>query len=300
MEALTPGTDGHQHIVGGTYDGKVIGTGLSLVPGKLGQALDTGANSAYVELGQEHRGTCFGTPDLCTNGYSLALWLYRRSYSSGEAYYVCTGGQTGSSFGISIHGKPDGKLGFDFKTKTHWYRLTHPVTFNAWHHVAFSWTPTDNLKAYVDGKYVGTSGKNPNTRATTQWNTFFIGKPNNNNWYYGSAYIDEILFWNSYKQASFFQTLFQFYENPNQLHFVSQTAFLHKEGVRLKNVASLGSCQPPPWNSGSPHPCRLQCMWLVWCGAVVYDGKKCHYYNIYGNYNDLVLSDPGSLLFVVA
>ena len=301
MESLTTGVDQKQYLVGGTHRGTVIGQGVQLVPGKLGQALYTGERNGYLDLGNT-RDTCFGELERCPQGVSLALWLKMEIPDEYEAYYVNNGGQTSSSYGISIHGKlvpPDSFLQIDLKTKTHWYRFTYKESVaRAWHHLAFSWTASTHVIAYLDGKYVGTSDKSYKAIQTTNYNTFFIGKPNNNEKYYGEAYLDELLFWDSAKPAEFFQDLFQFYSAKNKLHFLPNMLFRELRDSNLVDVSPIESCHPRPWTASEPHPCRLHCMWTLWCGAVVYDQRKCYYYNVHEDYEIIVRPTPGVLLFV--
>ena len=293
MEYLTA-----THLLGGSYVGTVSGSGLTLVPGKLGKALSLGNNNAFLDLGQL-RDNCFGMPDLCSNGYSITMWLNRQDVLSGESYYFCSGGQTGASYGISIHGKTGSQLQFDIKTKTNWYRLTKVISTNTWHHIGFTWSEATLLKAYVDGQYVGQSTKQAYSRSSTSLNNFYIGKPNNANKFYGKAILDEILFWDSPKDDAFFQAVYDSYSDPFKLHFVSATDFHVRKDTAFNTAATeIGKCVKVHVGRSSVHPCRSVCMWLIWCGSVVYNGHECIYYNIYETSTDLTYTSSGSTMFV--
>ena len=296
MESLSAG-----QLLGGTYTGSMYGSGVALVPGKLGKALYVGyqQEDGFVDLG-EIRGNCFGEPHLCQQGYTLMMWIHRPVVQPPNHYYFCNGGQASSSYGISIHGHLD-YLGFQLKTKTKWYKFSAQVSTNVWHHIGFTWSEQMGLLVYVDGERVlGPSDVVLNSRPSTTYNNFFIGKPNNVGNYYGTAILDEVLFWEELKDPDFFKTVYDSYSDPLKLHFVSASNFRVRYDTAFDTAAvtEIVKCAPVPVDSVRVHPCRLTCMWLLWCGAAVYDGKECLYYNVYYTEGTLTHHAEGSTMFV--
>ena len=293
MESLMSG-----QVLGGSYTGTVHGSSASLVTGKLGKALHIGIQQTYVDLG-EIRDTCFGLLDLCPDGYTLSFWI-NRAWIDTPGCYISNGGQTSSSYGISVSVNANGKVHFGLKTKYHWYKLDRPVPMESWHHIVMTWSPITMLDVCMDGELLGTSVKDANTRTSSAYNNFRFGAPNNVNRYFGEAYIDELLFWDSKKDPEFIQALFSHYNDIFHLQFEAQGSFLVLEDSEYSEeslVEPITQCNPPIHTENTPHPCRLQCMWLPWCGSVVYNGRMCKYYNVFFKERTLT-NATNSTLFV--
>ena len=278
METLLSG-----QILGGSYTGDVTGPGASIVQGKLGKALSisqTAGGDTSVDLGAI-RDNCFGDPSLCSEGLTLSFWINRAS-TNGATYYICNGGQTGASYGISSSSKSNGIIHFAIKTKTHWFTIdSNSVTMGNWHHVVISWPHDKRFKLYVDGEYIDQSNEEVRAISSTQYNNFYLGKPNNGDMYFGTVIFDEILFWDSPKEANFITDLYQSYNDPFALKFNSNDLFKVVDSrAIIVEVEPLKTCEPRQWVSRGPHPCRVQCLWLPWCGAVVNNGTTCKYYNV--------------------
>ena len=101
-----------------TYTGAISGN-PNLVTGKVGKATYLDGNT-YVDLGNI-RYICFGLPDLCSDGYSLALWMKKPKVTT-ESYYISSGGQTTNSYGICVSALSSNLLYLSLKTKKKWYR----------------------------------------------------------------------------------------------------------------------------------------------------------------------------------
>ena len=285
-------------VLGGSYSGTVHGSSASLVTGKLGKALHIGVEETYVDLG-EMRDTCFGLPDLCTHGYTLSFWI-NRAWTDTAGYYICNGGQTGSSYGVSVSSKAGGIVRFALKTKYQWYKLDRSVPMESWHHIVMTWSPLTMLDVYMDGALLGTSAKETNTRTSSVYNNFYFGVPNNAINSFGEAYIDELLFWDSNKDPEFIQTLHSHYNDIFHLQFQAQSLFLVLGNSKYSEeslVEPITQCNSPIHTANTPHPCRLQCMWLPWCGSVVYNGRLCKYYNVFFS-QSTVTNIINSTLFV--
>ena len=134
--------------------------------------------------------------------------------------------------------------------------------------------------AYLNGKYVMTSVTALMFRASTDFNNFQIGKPNSANGYYGEAAIDELLFWDDVKSEGFMEQLFNYYASYKLLFSNAGASFKILGNVTLYNIAPIMECMPTA--DDIIHPCRLQCMWFTWCGAVVQTNHNmCRYYNVF-------------------
>jgi hypothetical protein len=221
--------------------------------------------------------------DLCTIGYTFAFWI-NRAHTGGGAYYISNGGHTSSSYGMSCSAQSEGKVYFAVKTKTQTFSLTIAVTMGSWQHVVMTWHPAHVLSVYLDGTLAGTSVVTDNLRQTSEHNNFYLGKPNNVDSYFGDAHIDEILSWDIEKDAAFVQDLLEFYKNILALQFQDQSSFLILPDSMYGEVAGVEpivQCVHRPHIANTPHPCRLECMWLPWCGSVEHDGRVCKYYNVF-------------------
>ena len=96
-----------QVLQGGTHTGTISG-GVSFTPGKVGQAMYTDGVTGVVDMGAR-RDSCFIFPDLCTVGYTLALWI-KKPFVTTQSYYISNGGQTSQSYGIVVVGQSSNKI----------------------------------------------------------------------------------------------------------------------------------------------------------------------------------------------
>jgi hypothetical protein len=279
MESLASGK-----VLGGSYTGVAQGPGVALAPGVLGKAVHVGVGSSYLDLGAI-RDSCFGHPDLCTHGYTLAFWI-KRAPSDVVVFYISNGGQTYASYGINVSAKFGGIVHFALKTTTKWYRLDIPVPVETWHHVVMSWYPGEMMRVYLDGSFMGISLLTENIMSSTEFNNFCLGVANNAiDRNFGDAYIDEMLSWDSAKDAAFIAELFASYQDSLALRYEAQGSFWIAPGPSVYGaeygVEPIVQCVARAPSPHAPHPCRMECLWRPWCGSVLYDGRLCKYYNVF-------------------
>ena len=146
MEIVT-----NEKLLGNSYPGNIVGSSVTLETGIVGKALRIAAANSYVNLGPI-RDNCFGFPDLCPNGYTLALWLKRKQIGTSHNFYISNGGQTYISYGITVHGSDSNTIGITVKTTSKRWRIIQlTVPEGSWHHILFTWTESNGVYAYVNG-----------------------------------------------------------------------------------------------------------------------------------------------------
>ena len=142
-------------IEGNSYRGQIYGDNVTLTPGIVGKSLSVGQNNSYVNLGAI-RDNCFGFPDRCTDGYTLALWIKRYFIGSNDNCYITNGGESYLSYGIAIFSRSSGALRIKIKTTTALWRLDVASPLDRWHHVVLTWSHVKDLSVYIDGQLAGT------------------------------------------------------------------------------------------------------------------------------------------------
>ena len=79
-------------VIGNVLLGSINGTmtsGISLVPGQVGNGLHMTGNTGRVDLGF-HQFECFYNPDSCSQGVTFAVWV-KREHGSKDGYLLNTG-----------------------------------------------------------------------------------------------------------------------------------------------------------------------------------------------------------------
>ena len=200
-------------VEGGSVVGEASGD-VSIVPGIIGNALYVSGSSATNVLLGERRDSCFWSPALCTNGYTMALWMKIGMKTGTELYYISNGGQASVSYGVSINLASGPSLRWAVKTHDSWWLVNCPITKNEWHHVSFAWKSDTGIKAFLNGDECNDdTTATSNTRETSSYNDFYMGKPNNAATQKGGeATYDELLFWPEYKDENFISALYDMYQ----------------------------------------------------------------------------------------
>ncbi|CAD5126716.1 DgyrCDS14778 [Dimorphilus gyrociliatus] len=141
----------------------------NLVQGVKGNAYHM-SGSQRLLLVENNRTTCIYNPSLCSNGYSISVWL-NVIKSNIEQYYISNGGHTSSSYGIAV--------------------------------VAVVWPMGNDIIAYIDGVEIPPSDKvydmKTYSTVSTSYNNYYIGGMNTNllPQYLGKGDIDELMIWDS-------------------------------------------------------------------------------------------------------
>lgn len=274
-------------LIGGSYQGTVHGNETRLTDGILGRSLHTGqfGSSVRLDIPSDH---CFvGNPTLCSKGFSLSFWINRKPICSRQTryYYLSSDG------GLNILSDTHELVQFTVRNDNSDYRLEVPVTEDRWQHVFLTWIKdSQKYRVYVNGyKHKNVSFEEED--GGDLWSSFgtstmnadsavYIGRQSDvDDDNFGEARIDEILFWDEYKEMRFAEAIFQFYAKPNRAVFASHALYKVVNGASLSFVSPIFSCFERLVSRTDP--CRMRCMWLAWCGAVVYNGTTCNYYNIY-------------------
>ncbi|CAH1786996.1 unnamed protein product, partial [Owenia fusiformis] len=219
-------------LVGSGLNGRVYNN-ASLIEGKIGQGINLDGRNQWIDLGQ-HRDECFGNLEMCPHGYTLSMWLKVGPKNAPEMYYFSSGGQTRSSYGITLHWLK-GKLDVRFSTRTKIWTVKYDGQMKGqWHHVVLTWNRDNELHLWVDGDEVAEDAE-PTARnvQTTKWNDITMGRPNNAQTKYGQAVIDELIFWDKRLDDERIEGLWDTYQgnehidvvtpNNDKVHYVLNT-----------------------------------------------------------------------------
>ena len=167
-------------------------------------ALVLGANQA-VRVNNDRK-QCFGSLQLCPNGYSIATWLLI-SNADCSRYVFSNGGQTSKSHGISLIYQANKGFTAYARTETNLWIATGntspPVERGVWHYVMLSWSQIDGLYLYVNDSLIArntTSVSSP--LVVSAYNDFYIGQSNGEEDVTGcktSIKLDQMKVWTSIK-----------------------------------------------------------------------------------------------------
>ena len=223
-------------VEGGSVLGEASGD-VSIVPGIIGNALYVSGSSATNVLLGEQRDSCFWSPALCTNGYTMALWMKIGMKTGTELYYISNGGQASASYGVSINLASGPSLRLRVKTHDSWWSVNCPITKNEWHHVSFAWKSDTGIKAFLNGDECNDdTTAASNTRETSSFNGFYMGKPNTAvTQKGGEATYDELLFWPEYKDENFISALYDMYQQSTGKLSVRLLKVQNLEKITLKH-----------------------------------------------------------------
>ena len=204
-------------ILGGNVGGLVIMGNPSISSGYHGNSIHLDGVSA-VSFGSARNG-CFLSMDLCPDGFTISLWIFDPGTKTDNTYYVSSGGQTASSYGFALLQKPTHHLAV-VKTKSYWYSNEFQISTQKWTHVVVTWyddpaNPMDAFHVYVDSIHVASGTVlDQSFPGASNHNLITVGSPNNGNntQYFLQASIDELLFWDMWKGASFVSEIYNYYE----------------------------------------------------------------------------------------
>ena len=150
------------------------------------------------------------------------------------------------------------------------------------------------MKIFIDGNLIASANGVSNTRTSTTYNNFYIGRPNNYDGKYGEVSLDELLFWNTKKNKAFVEDLFRSYivwENPISL----SSQFIESHAAIIPDVVPVKVLSFMTVSAVQVHPCQMKCFKLTWCGVAVFDGHSlCKLYSIF-NTDGLLGSANSSL-----
>ena len=204
-------------VRGGNVDGVLMLGNPTTEPGYYGNSLKLDGASA-VNFGWARNG-CFMSPDLCPNGFTASMWIYYPGGATLDEFFLSSGGHSPSSYGFTLMIKPmTGHVGI--KTRTYFYHADFVMPTQRWSHVTVTWyhdaaNPMDAVTIYVDSVSaasvvnVGADGY----PGTSLYNLITFGSPNSNNDtnHFVQANIDEFLYWDEWKSASFVSDIYQHY-----------------------------------------------------------------------------------------
>ena len=152
----------------------------TLVPGVKSMAWSFDGATQYVNLGN-HRGSCFGNLDLCTNGITISAWM---NFGDNFGYYLCNGAQSSGSFGFSFHHLINNQNleAWFKKSNGRFWKVGVPmatVTRHVWYHMTVTWSEDNGASLYMNGCLRDQQTTFSGSAATYTPSAFFsIGSPN--------------------------------------------------------------------------------------------------------------------------
>ena len=207
-------------IFGGSVHGSLVQGNLNISSGFYGNSLQLDGET-IISLGSARIG-CFLSPDKCPNGFTISMWIYNM-YNNSETYtdntyYISSGGHSELSYGVDIFRKKDhDHLGI--KTRSNRYHCSFVMPALKWSHLTVTWydlpdNPVDAVRVYVDGVDESTDAEvdADDYRVTSAYNHILLGYPNSDNTdRFMEAQIDELIFWDEWKSASFVSNVYNHY-----------------------------------------------------------------------------------------
>ena len=168
----------------------ITAPGVSLVSGKVGNAVSLSGNGEFVNLGNQ-RESCMGNVEMCNNGLMITFYVLLNQ--------VVDGAHLLSSGTYSIFTR-DRRIVARFSTPNKTWEVSSGVTVapSAWHRVEVSWDEDKGLQLYVDKeKAVSTTEfrAHPPPRVTDHF--VYVGRPSDDevSGKYADALIDQLEFW---------------------------------------------------------------------------------------------------------
>ena len=119
--------------------------GTSLVPGHQGNAVQFDGIDDYVDLGN-HSDSCFGDIRLCTDGFTVSMWIKHGIVNTGETYFA-----SGYPVGIWHKQTPNGQFKITARSSSFEWKSLFPAEVDRWMFVSATWHPSGVLTSYVDG-----------------------------------------------------------------------------------------------------------------------------------------------------
>ena len=207
-------------------DGTIIGDLPAVIEGNVplvddairGKAAHL-STAGYLDLGNL-RQECMGNSIYCPQGFTIAFWIkIFPDNDRASEYYLSSGGQTGSSYGVAILRRPSEDQ-VELMVTTHTESFNKPRIYlypDTWHHVIVKWSESF-LTVFLNGTmtYRQNSGvqRNPPV-STSPHNNMYLGRPNNDlgTTYAGTCYIDDLHFWSEAKDIAFLRAFTEEYFN---------------------------------------------------------------------------------------
>lgn len=151
----------------------------------------------YINV-TEKRNECFLSPDLCLNGHTYCIWVYKNS--NNIHYYFGNGALSGLSYGIAIYHDKQYLFIYVADKKNVYSAVISDKIDNEWRNYCWTWKFNQTIIAYINGTYIIPVMLKSYKRIINQTNLneFFIGGLNqtlNANKFYANSFLDEFMFW---------------------------------------------------------------------------------------------------------
>jgi hypothetical protein len=209
-------------IVGLWLTPTVVGGIPSFVTGKDGKAIHI-KHPIYLDYGNQ-RSRCLGNYDLCSNGWTVAMWVYMTSIDGREPDYILSSGaQTIScNVGIAVLYYNTGKLRCMLKNSHRTFDANVTMNLKIWFHLTITWSEDAGLMIYLNGN-LATEDKvgKPKSPVADSFPKSTIGIPNtlinfNTSSLYidmfGMCFLDDFIIWERRLSAV---TISDLYNSPN-------------------------------------------------------------------------------------
>ncbi len=175
-----------------------------LVAGKKASALRFDSSQQQYAILDDHPNRCVGNLDLCTQGMTIAFWMYVRPKMSNWSKIFDSGGKDPNKYGISIYKGWDSDFRALFKLSNGemLYMYQTDLAINTWIHFTIVWHP-NYLKFYMDGCFEKNGRKLSNLTATTSTYPMYIGGTSS----HANVDLDEVYIYEEVKTPTFIKLL---------------------------------------------------------------------------------------------
>ncbi|XP_056012893.1 uncharacterized protein LOC125678424 isoform X7 [Ostrea edulis] len=161
-----------------------LANGARLTNGRIGRGVSLEGFGQYLDLGN-NGDKCMGNLRKCKNGLTVSLWIKARKLEDGT-YFLSSPSNT-----LSYN---DGQLISRFFMNGKMWEVSTPnIKADRWQQVVMSWSPTDGVELYLDGKKQSSTstwssfqGDDPNVAKT------YVGRSTDNSRKTVNALVDEI------------------------------------------------------------------------------------------------------------
>ena len=173
----------------------VIFSGVALVTGKMGFALQTNGVDQYVDFGYQGD-TCLGYFIRCTHGWVTAFWV-RLGYNIGPVFIMDTGMNLRKGQGVVWNPNAQ-RLTAYLVTESMFLVVSGEATPDqGWIHVVVTWRQCYDAKLYTDGELVAThTGSVLNLPAGPLVPSFVLGASYDNQAKFNGT-LDELRVWDT-------------------------------------------------------------------------------------------------------
>ena len=139
--------------------------------------------------------SCFGDLSVCSDGYTLAMWLRAGVKSASPTqYYFSSGGQTILSYGVAWYRYRGNLLECMLRLETKKWVVSASMEISMWYHFVTTWHHDEGARMYRDGVLIDIDNAPENyPYLPNGYDNVVLGVPNNVQDAFGEVWIDDIV-----------------------------------------------------------------------------------------------------------